>query len=80
MERQQDNIPAVPEERCLSINEPSEFLKISMSTPNRLIKQNRIPSYKIGDRGLFEKDELIKWMKTHRGDGQDSSESQLPQF
>jgi excisionase family DNA binding protein len=70
----------MPEEKYLNIKETSKFLKISMSTLNRLIKQDRIPSYKIGDRRLFDKDELIEWMKTQRPDGQDSFKSQLPQF
>ncbi|MCK4488272.1 MAG: helix-turn-helix domain-containing protein [Desulfobacterales bacterium] len=33
---------------------------------HRLIRQNRIPSYKIGARRLFDKDELIEWVKTQR--------------
>jgi excisionase family DNA binding protein len=59
----------MPEEKYLDIKETSRFLKISMSTLNRLIKQNKIPSYKIGDRRLFDKDELIEWMRTQKGDG-----------
>ncbi len=54
------------DEKYLNIKETSRFLKISTSTLNRLIKQNGIPSYKIGDRRLFDKDELIEWMKAQR--------------
>lgn len=61
------------EEKYLTVEETSKFLKISISTLNRLIKHNRIPSYKIGERRLFDKDELVEWVKTHRIDGQSPS-------
>jgi len=53
-------------EKYLTIREASNFLKVSTSTLNRLIKHNNIPSYKVGDRRLFDRDELIEWVKTHR--------------
>ena len=53
-------------EKYLTIRETSNFLKVSTSTLNRLIKHNNIPSYKLGDRRLFDRDELIEWVKTHR--------------
>jgi len=53
-------------EKYLTIRETSNFLKVSTSTLNRLIKHNNIPSYKVGDRRLFDRDELIEWVKTHR--------------
>ncbi len=61
----------------LTIEETSKFLKISRSTLNRLIRQNMIPSYKIGDRRLFSKGELVEWVRTQRHDGQGSSESSV---
>lgn len=67
------------EERFLTVRETSEFLKISMSTLNRLIKQNEIPSHKLGHRRLFDKDELIKWVR-RRSDGQHSPEYNLSPF
>ncbi len=51
------------EEKYLTLKEASRFLKISTSTLNRLIRQNGIPSYKIGHRRLFDKDELIEWVR-----------------
>jgi excisionase family DNA binding protein len=57
------------EERFLTAKETSRFLKISISTLNRLIKQEKIPSHKVGDRRLFDKDELIEWVGSHKGDG-----------
>jgi len=56
------------EEKYLTLQETSKFLKISVSTLNRLIRQNGIPSYKVGDRRLFDKDELVKWVRTQRSE------------
>jgi len=52
------------EEKYLTLQQTSKFLKISISTLNRLIRQNRIPSYKVGHRRLFDKDELVQWVRT----------------
>lgn len=54
------------DEKYLTIREVSKFLKISTATLNRLVKQNKIPSYKVGDRRLFDRDELIEWVRNHR--------------
>ncbi|MBW1794267.1 MAG: helix-turn-helix domain-containing protein [Deltaproteobacteria bacterium] len=43
------------EEKYSTVREPSKFIKISKSTLNRFIKQKRIPSYKLGERRLFDK-------------------------
>ncbi len=56
----------VVEDRYLTVREASKFLKISISTLNRLINRNKIPSYKVGDRRLFDKDELIEWVRAHK--------------
>jgi excisionase family DNA binding protein len=50
----------------LTINEASRFLKISVSTFNRLFRKENIPTYKIGGRRLFEKNELVEWVKKHK--------------
>jgi excisionase family DNA binding protein len=68
------------EERFLTVRETSEFLKISVSTLNRLIKQDEIPSHKLGHRRLFDKDELIRWVSRRRSDGRHSSEYNLSPF
>jgi excisionase family DNA binding protein len=57
------------EEKFLTTKETSEFLRISTSTLNRLIKQEKIPSHKVGGRRLFDKDELIDWVRSPKGDG-----------
>jgi excisionase family DNA binding protein len=52
------------DERYLTLEETSQFLKISTSTLKRLIRQNGIPSYKVGHRRLFDKDELVEWVRS----------------
>ncbi len=58
------------EEKYLTVKETSTFLRISVSTLNRLIRQNEIPSYKVSYRRLFDKDELVGWVRAQRNDGQ----------
>jgi len=58
------------EEKYLTFQETSKFLKISISTLNRLVRQNGIPSYKVGRRRLFDKDELVEWVRTQRSEFQ----------
>ena len=58
------------QEKYLTIRETSNLLKVSISTLNRLVRDNRIPSYKVSDRRLFDKDELIQWVRTRRSEFQ----------
>ena len=58
------------EEKYLTLEQTSKFLKISISTLNRFIRQNRVPSYKVGRRRLFDKDELVEWVRTQRSEFQ----------
>ncbi len=61
------------DEKYLTVRETSELLRISVSTLNRLIHRNKIPSYKVSYRRLFDKDELVEWVKSQRGAGRDLS-------
>ena len=54
------------ESEFLTIKEAAKFLKIGVATLNRFLREEGIPSYKIGGRRLFEKNELVEWVKTHR--------------
>lgn len=58
------------EDKFLTLKEASQLLKLSVTTINRLIKNGQIPSYKVGEsrlsRRLFDRDELIDWVKSHR--------------
>ncbi len=50
----------------LNIKEVSQLLKMNISTINNFIKEGRIPSYKVGKRRLFKKEELIEWVESQR--------------
>ena len=54
------------EKRYLSMNDASEYLSLSKITLHRLIQAGKIPSYKVGKKRLFDKQELDKWMKTKK--------------
>lgn len=54
------------EKKFISIKEASQLLSISVTKINMLIKEDKIPSYKVNGKRLFDKDELIKWVKSHR--------------
>jgi len=57
------------ERKYISVKEVSELLGLSKITVHRLAKSGQMPSYLIGRRRLFDKDELIKWVKTHKDKG-----------
>jgi len=50
----------------LNIKEVSQLLKMNISTINNFIKEGKIPSYKVGKRRLFKKEELIRWVESQR--------------
>jgi excisionase family DNA binding protein len=52
--------------KYLTYAETMEFLRLSRPTVSRLIARKEIPSYKIGRLRLFDRDELIEWVKSHR--------------
>lgn len=62
------------DQRYLTVKETSEFLRISVSTLSRLIRQNGIPSRKIGHRRLFDRDDLAEWMRAYRDDDRGNTE------
>ena len=54
--------------RFISYTETAQFLGLSRPTIDRLIARGEIPSYKIGKRRLFDPEELVDWVKSHRSD------------
>jgi excisionase family DNA binding protein len=54
------------EDKFLNMKETSQFLKLHISTINRLIEAGEIPSYKVRKRRLFDREELVEWVKSHR--------------
>jgi len=54
------------ENEYLTVREVAKYLKISISMINSLIKQEEIPSIKIGKRRLFIKKDVDKWIEEHK--------------
>ncbi|OGL46797.1 MAG: hypothetical protein A2161_16550 [Candidatus Schekmanbacteria bacterium RBG_13_48_7] len=52
-------------EEFLTVKETAVFLKMGISTLNRLIKNGKIPSYKVEGKRLFSKTEIVTWVKQH---------------
>lgn len=55
------------EKKFLSISEVMEFLGISRPTIYRLLSKG-MPCYRLGGRRIFDREELIDWVKGHRND------------
>ena len=54
----------------LTIEELSEYLRISKSTLYKLVREGKIPSQKVGRHWRFHKDNIDRWLgqdKIHRG-------------
>ena len=49
------------EESALSTAETCEFLNISRQTLYKLVKTNRLPGHKIGDKYRFFKTEILRF-------------------
>jgi excisionase family DNA binding protein len=54
------------EKKFITIAAVVELLSLSRPTINRLIARGEIPNYKVGKRRLFDRDELIAWVKGHK--------------
>ena len=57
------------ENEILSKKEAAQFLRISISTLDRLMKEKKIPYAKINKKRrkvLFLKEDLLKWVKSKR--------------
>jgi excisionase family DNA binding protein len=54
------------EDKFLTIKEASRLTKLSVSLINKLVNERKIPSLKVGKRRLFDRDELIAWMKSQK--------------
>lgn len=63
------------ETKFLTLREASEFLRISVATLNRFMRDEKIPSYKVGGRRLFDQAELIEWVRNHRSSFGDQAEA-----
>lgn len=50
----------------LTVKEACELIRISRVTLHRMISKEMVPSYKIGGKRLFNRRELIQWVKSQR--------------
>ncbi len=55
------------EKKFMSFAEVMKFLGISRPSVYRQMELG-LPSYTLGKRRLFDRDELIEWVKSHRND------------
>ena len=54
------------EDTFLTIKEASKLTKLSISLINKLVNEGKIPSLKVGKRRLFDREELIAWMRSQK--------------
>jgi len=54
------------EKNFYTIKEVAELLRASEIWVRRRVKEGEIPSYKIGGKRLFEKEELDKWTESKK--------------
>lgn len=52
-----------PQEMALSTAETCEFLNISRQTLYKLVKTNRLPGCKVGDKYRFFKTEILRFFE-----------------
>ena len=50
----------------LTVREACELIRVSRVTLHRMIRKGMLPSYKIGGKRLFNRKELIQWVKSQR--------------
>jgi len=50
----------------LTVKEACELIRTSRVTLHRMIRKGMVPSYKIGGKRLFDRKELIQWVKSQR--------------
>ena len=51
----------------LSIEQLSQYLKVPKSTLYRLVRENRIPSHKVGKHWRFRKEAVDRWLDQPSG-------------
>jgi len=51
------------EDKYLTVEEVSKYLKVSRGTVRTMTKSKGLPSIKVGNRVLFDRVEVDKWVK-----------------
>lgn len=50
------------DQEILTVKEVCELLRVSNITVYKLVKEGRIPAFKIGSDWRFQKDQLVHWI------------------
>ena len=50
-------------EQLMNFNDVKKYLNVSRATMYRLIYDKRVPSFKVGNRWRFRKEEIDEWIK-----------------
>jgi excisionase family DNA binding protein len=62
--------------RALDVKEFSNYLNISVSMTRKLIRQNAVPYHKLGNKILFDKDEIDKWWESTNENSQENKKKE----
>ena len=54
--------PMAIDHEILTVKEVSELLKVAQGTVYKLVKEGRIPAFKIGRDRRFRKDQMVHWI------------------
>ncbi len=52
----------------LTIQEAADLIRLKVPTIKRLVAMGKIPSYKVSGKRLFDRQELIDWVKSQKND------------
>jgi excisionase family DNA binding protein len=63
---QKDTKRIYMDKKFMTLSDAMNLLSLSRQTINRFIARGEIPNYKVGKRRLFDRVELIEWVKSHR--------------
>lgn len=56
----------VMEQRYLRVDQTAQFLGVSRWTVHRLVKDQGIPFIPVRGRIVFDKEDLVSWMRSHK--------------
>jgi excisionase family DNA binding protein len=55
-------VPNFQEREILTVKEVSELLKVHQGTVYKMVREGRIPAFKIGSDWRFRKDQMVHWI------------------
>jgi excisionase family DNA binding protein len=67
VKRSRDDVAdhAEPDE-IITLNELAQYLKVHVSTIYKLLKENKIPAFRVGSDWRFSRREIDRWMLTQQ--------------